>query len=753
MFQLIVFIFIQSTFIYCESPIIETVTKVGLQRVQIYWGHCCGVNPAAVYTRYYIQVIDSENVIKDWPSQAVDGSCNSMMIVNKNIENIGSNFECKTECINDPSCFGYEIIRNQNMLNYTCNLQSNENYPFIMTTGPFLSKSNKICGTVKAYDNSALVDSLPYPNIYRFRVKVYDVNIAKWSEYSEWSQNISISLNINIDVQRTSDKELVIKWVELYGYPISRFKVIVLKNDISYTENTNIADNANEILTNYHESYENYDTLSDNLEGTREDNETQCYYQCLKKKLNSVRGVFYKQNLGSSITESTCFCKSSLDISNGILKNEESTVFFINSLARNYTLQNLELNCEYKIMLECSVPFSNSSIIKSVIYKLTNFKPILNVTTDIFNLTRTLKWNLEEKIEISRIHVTLQEVEYEQEVTYYKNNNYDYESTGSNDAIYLQYTFENCYETCFQNKNCFAISHNSGSVCRIITNKNAVKKPCDSGTICTEIFEGNIEVLKLESFKINTNQCYRIKIKTFNGIDGEKSEPFCVKSSLDNRILKLDEFKIGNSGRLLCYHSLINDNFVKKITWKLNNEDINENQTNTEIMDNDKILYFKNFGKSNFGSYSCEINIDDSKISLKSNVLELNDSKSDSQLIIISSALSAIILVLLIVLIIFAILFFKIKKKPKNMKDDWFTNKTNTSLTEIERVDPDRCSTQQQERIRTSNHYATRPQQLPPVPTKKAPAAPGKKKSTRKYKSEQQGKYDDANLEENEYAN
>jgi len=47
--------------------------------------------------------------------------------------------------------------------------------------------------------------------------------------------------------------------------------------------------------------------------------------------------------------------------------------------------------------------------------------------------------------------------------------------------------------------------------------------------------------------------------------------------------------------------------------------------------------------------------------------------------------------------IIFAILFFKIKKKPKNKKDDWFTHKTNASLnlTEIERVDSDQCSTQQ----------------------------------------------------------
>ncbi len=75
---------------------------------------------------------------------------------------------------------------------------------------------------------------------------------------------------------------------------------------------------------------------------------------------------------------------------------------------------------------------------------------------------------------------------------------------------------------------------------------------------------------------------------------------------------------------MLCYHSLINDKFVKNITWKLNNEDINLNLTNMEIMDNDKILYFENFGKSNYGRYSCEINIDYSKILLKSNVLELN---------------------------------------------------------------------------------------------------------------------------------
>jgi hypothetical protein len=75
---------------------------------------------------------------------------------------------------------------------------------------------------------------------------------------------------------------------------------------------------------------------------------------------------------------------------------------------------------------------------------------------------------------------------------------------------------------------------------------------------------------------------------------------------------------------LLCYHSLINDNFVIKITWKLNNEDINLNLTNMEIMDNDKILYFENFSKSNYGRYSCEINIDDSRLLLKSNVLELN---------------------------------------------------------------------------------------------------------------------------------
>ncbi len=49
--------------------------------------------------------------------------------------------------------------------------------------------------------------------------------------------------------------------------------------------------------------------------------------------------------------------------------------------------------------------------------------------------------------------------------------------------------------------------------------------------------------------------------------------------------------------------------------------------------------------------------------------------------------------------IIFAILLFKIKKKPKNNKDDWFTHKTNTfpsvNLTEIETVDTDQCSTLQ----------------------------------------------------------
>jgi hypothetical protein len=72
-----------------------------------------------------------------------------MMIVNKTIANIESNFECKTECINDTRCFGYEIIRNQNMLSYTCNLQSNDIYP--PTTVAILRNSNKICGTLKGF--------------------------------------------------------------------------------------------------------------------------------------------------------------------------------------------------------------------------------------------------------------------------------------------------------------------------------------------------------------------------------------------------------------------------------------------------------------------------------------------------------------------------------------------------------------------------------------------------------------------------
>ena len=75
---------------------------------------------------------------------------------------------------------------------------------------------------------------------------------------------------------------------------------------------------------------------------------------------------------------------------------------------------------------------------------------------------------------------------------------------------------------------------------------------------------------------------------------------------------------------MLCYHSSISDDFTKTITWKLNDEKIDSTLTNTEILDNNKILFFNNFDKSNFGSYSCEINIDHPKILLRSDVLILN---------------------------------------------------------------------------------------------------------------------------------
>lgn len=88
-------------------------------------------------------------------------------------------------------------------------------------------------------------------------------------------------------------------------------------------------------------------------------------------------------------------------------------------------------------------------------------------------------------------------------------------------------------------------------------------------------------------------------------------------------VVKLDEFKIGNSGRLLCY-SLINESIIELIWYKNGVKMVNSE--NAQLLDNNKIINFNKYENNNFGSYSCELKLNgssNSDIRIMSNILVL----------------------------------------------------------------------------------------------------------------------------------
>jgi hypothetical protein len=121
----------------------------------------------------------------------------------------------------------------------------------------------------------------------------------------------------------------------------------------------------------------------------RLDNISECSNRCLNQ-FDSVRIVYYEQNVSTVIPESTCFCKKNFDLYNSILKNEESQIFSVKStwkfikneknndvlcnlvLTDEYLLSNLEQNNEFKIMLECIIPDGSEYKSETKIYRLSN---------------------------------------------------------------------------------------------------------------------------------------------------------------------------------------------------------------------------------------------------------------------------------------------------------------------------------------------------------------------------------------------
>lgn len=92
-------------------------------------------------------------------------------------------------------------------------------------------------------------------------------------------------------------------------------------------------------------------------------------------------------------------------------------------------------------------------------------------------------------------------------------------------------------------------------------------------------------------------------------------------------MIQLDEFKVGQKARLLCYYTPINKNFIE-INWFYDDISLNPNNFNAELLDSNSVLSFKNLTQSNififnFTNFTCQVKIKNTNQIIKSQAFKV----------------------------------------------------------------------------------------------------------------------------------
>lgn len=331
--------------------------------------------------RYRLFHTLNNNQYIEWPAQLINtiGTLNDSCLIDNSSQS--NSFNCFNYCLSNYKCKAVSYKANKN----ECKLYSSSILINTQNTGLEIKILNEFSNEIK-------LENIPHNQKYKFKIMLYENSSNYWSELSNESKELDLTIRLNVSYKRLGFKRIEINMQQLGDTSQSLSRYNLIKNDqtissINYQWSL-------VPFNSFEPKYIEY-PLQNEIKNTNID---ECLNKCIDR-LDCIQYIWINSTeFYPNVSLNSCYLQTQLNIHKA--KSFNLNFAYVGFLKNNATKLMYETNeLDYKLFVEFIDPYGFKGKSNEMTIKLKTLKPSLNLSLKPFELSAGIIINLDETID------------------------------------------------------------------------------------------------------------------------------------------------------------------------------------------------------------------------------------------------------------------------------------------------------------------------------------------------------------------